>query len=168
MIDREGYRPNVGIILFNSRGKLFWARRIREDVWQFPQGGIDADESPEQALYRELAEETGLTPDDVELVGETRDWLRYRLPPHLIRHRLKPLCIGQKQRWFLLKLIADEKRVCLDQSNKPEFDNWRWVDPALPANEVVFFKQAVYRRALKEFLPLIEEQKQNSRVVDAK
>lgn len=155
MIDREGYRHNVGIILVNPRGKLFWARRIGEDSWQFPQGGIRADETPEEALFRELAEEVGLRPEDVEVVGWTQDWLRYRLPKRFVHQRRKPVCIGQKQRWFLLKLISHEERVRLDTSAKPEFDHWCWVDHEAPVNEVVSFKRSVYQRALDELIPLI-------------
>ena len=156
LIDKEGYRANVGIILCNDAGELFWARRIGENAWQFPQGGIRPEETPEQALYRELNEEVGLTADDVEVIGHTNSWLRYQIPKRLIRHRRKPVCIGQKQRWYLLRLTCSEQKVCLTNTVEPEFDHWRWIDYWSPAQEVVFFKRNVYRRALEELAPLIE------------
>ena len=155
MIDSEGYRANVGIILSNAEGRLLWARRIRQDAWQFPQGGIRPDETPEQAMYRELGEEIGLEPQHVRVLGSTRGWLRYRLPERYIRHHQKPLCIGQKQVWFLLRLTGEERFVRLDLSDKPEFDNWRWVDYWQPLREVVPFKRKVYRKALNELAPLL-------------
>ncbi|MCG5500848.1 RNA pyrophosphohydrolase [Ectothiorhodospira lacustris] len=155
MIDCDGYRPNVGIILCNRDRRLFWAKRIGQQAWQFPQGGIRRDESPTEAMYRELAEETGLEPADVEVVGYTQDWLRYRLPKHLIRRRPGPLCIGQKQVWFLVRLVGDDGRVRLDAAPHPEFDAWRWVDYWYPMREVVFFKRHVYRQALRELAPLL-------------
>lgn len=158
MIDTEGYRPNVGIILCNQDNELFWARRIGEDAWQFPQGGIRMNESPEEALYRELGEEIGLTENDVELIGVTRNWLRYHLPRGLIRRDQKPVCIGQKQRWFLLRLLSCESQVCLDNGHKPEFDEWCWVDHEHPVHNVVTFKRDVYREALSELIPLLGEQ----------
>lgn len=145
----------MGIILCNGERRLFWAKRIGQQAWQFPQGGIRRDETPEQALYRELEEETGLRTHHVEVVGSTREWLRYRLPKHLIRRRSNPVCIGQKQIWFLLRLVGDESCVRLDAAADPEFDAWRWVDYWQPTREVVFFKRQVYRRALKELAPLI-------------
>ena len=155
MIDSEGYRPNVGIILSNDEGRVLWARRIGQNAWQFPQGGIRCDESPEEALYRELMEEIGLGEDDVEIVGCTRSWLRYRLPKRLIRYHSKPVCIGQKQRWFMLRLTGDEAKVCLDASDTPEFEEWRWVNYWHPLKEIVFFKRRVYEQALRELAPLI-------------
>lgn len=155
MIDEDGYRPNVGIILCNAQHRVFWARRIGERAWQFPQGGIQRDETPEQALYRELEEEVGLRPRDVEVMGCTRDWLRYRLPRRYVRHRSKPVCIGQKQVWYLLRMLADENRVRLDRSVEPEFDRWRWVDYWEPVQKVVSFKRSVYARALEELAPLV-------------
>ncbi len=155
MIDSKGYRPNVGIILSNHEGRVFWARRAGQDAWQFPQGGIHDDESPRQAMYRELAEETGLQPGHVDLVGETRHWLRYRLPERFIRRREDegPVCIGQKQRWFLLRLTGGEDCVDLNHSGHPEFDAWCWVNYWHPPKDVVFFKRRVYRQALRELAP---------------
>lgn len=153
MIDSQGYRANVGIILINAEGRVFWARRTGEQAWQFPQGGIRAEESPLQAMYRELAEETGLKPEHVELVGQTRRWLRYRLPDRFIRRRTRPVCIGQKQRWFILRLTGGEDCVDLAGSGYPEFDNWCWVDYWRPPEDVIFFKRQVYRQALRELAP---------------
>jgi putative (di)nucleoside polyphosphate hydrolase len=155
VIDPDGFRPNVGIILSNRDGRLLWARRAGQDAWQFPQGGMRSDETPAEAMYRELGEEIGLGPDDVELIGATRGWLRYRLPRQYIRHSSRPLCIGQKQVWFLLRILCADRAVCLDRCEQPEFDRWRWVDYWHPLSEVVAFKRKVYRQALKELAPLL-------------
>jgi putative (di)nucleoside polyphosphate hydrolase len=155
VIDPDGFRPNVGIILSNRAGQLLWARRAGQDAWQFPQGGMRSDETPAEAMYRELREEVGLQPEDVELIGATRGWLRYRLPRQYIRHSSRPLCIGQKQVWFLLRFLCTDKSVCLNRSTRPEFDCWRWVDYWHPLNEVVAFKRKVYRKALSELAPLL-------------
>lgn len=161
MIDTEGYRANVGIILTREDGRVLWARRIGQNAWQFPQGGIQPSETPEEALYRELNEEVGLFPGHVEIMGCTRDWLRYRLPKKLIRHESEPLCIGQKQMWFMLRLTGEETDLRLNACDKPEFDTWRWVDYWLPIREVVSFKRKVYQQALEELRPLLfpEEEK---------
>lgn len=153
MIDSEGYRHNVGIVLANGHGQVLWARRVGQDAWQFPQGGVIQDESPEQAMYRELREEIGLTEADVQIVGSTTEWLKYRLPRRYLRHRSKPLCIGQKQKWFLLLLTGAESNVSFDYGDPPEFDDWRWVSYWFPLRQVVPFKRDVYRRALKELAP---------------
>jgi putative (di)nucleoside polyphosphate hydrolase len=151
VIDSDGFRPNVGILVANKHGEVLWARRVGgRDAWQFPQGGINKGESPEQALFRELEEEVGLTADDVEILGRTRGWLRYRLPKQFIRVGQKPLCIGQKQKWFLLRILSDDNAVRLDLNKKPEFDHWQWVSYWYPLNEVVSFKREVYRKAMKE------------------
>ena len=155
MIDIEGYRANVGIILANVDGGLFWAKRIGEDAWQFPQGGIRESESAEQAVFRELQEEVGVTKESVEVIGSTQDWLRYDIPEHLIRRHQTPCCIGQKQRWFLLRFTGDESDVCLNRCEKPEFDQWRWIDQIEPPRSVISFKRDVYAEALKELLPLL-------------
>ena len=150
MIDSQGFRANVGIILCNQEGKLLWARRYGQSSWQFPQGGIKRHESAEQALFRELHEEVGLLPEHVEIVASTRGWLRYRLPRRYIRFQNRPVCIGQKQRWFLLRLLAEDQAVRLDVSDKPEFEEWRWVSYWHPLEEIVFFKRRVYEKALRE------------------
>ena len=152
MVDADGYRPNVGIVLSNDRGQVLWARRIGgQDHWQFPQGGINARESVEDALYRELHEEVGLEPGSVEILARTNGWLRYRLPKKMIRPTKGKVCIGQKQKWFLLKLNSDDQAVCLDKSPKPEFDRWEWVSYWYPRDQIVEFKRQVYQRMLKEF-----------------
>ena len=155
MIDAEGFRPNVGIIITNAQGQLLWARRVGgQDAWQFPQGGIQNNESAEAALYRELTEEVGLSESDVDILACTRGWLRYRLPKQFMRHQSSPLCVGQKQKWFLLRFTANDEQVCLTQhSGKAEFDHWRWVSYWYPLDQVVAFKRDVYRRALKELAP---------------
>ncbi|MBN7797050.1 RNA pyrophosphohydrolase [Parahaliea mediterranea] len=151
MIDSDGFRPNVGIMLADGEGRLLWARRVGgRDAWQFPQGGINPGESAEEALYRELREEVGLDPEAVQILGATRGWLRYRLPKRFIRRGHKPVCIGQKQRWFLLRMLAADEAVRLDLNDKPEFDHWQWVSYWYPLDQVVSFKREVYRRALKE------------------
>ncbi|MCP4210764.1 MAG: RNA pyrophosphohydrolase [Halieaceae bacterium] len=151
MIDLDGFRPNVGIMLANDRGQLLWARRVGgHNAWQFPQGGISAGESPKQALFRELHEEVGLARDAVEILGSTRGWLRYRLPKRFVRDGQKPVCIGQKQKWFLLRMLEDDAAVQLDQNETPEFDHWRWVSYWYPLDQIVPFKREVYRRAMKD------------------
>jgi putative (di)nucleoside polyphosphate hydrolase len=155
MIDAEGYRPNVGIILANPAGQVLWAKRIRQNAWQFPQGGINPGESAEQALYRELYEELGLEGADVQMLGGTGDWLRYRLPRRYMRRGAMPLCIGQKQKWFALRLLSPDHSVRFDRCTRPEFEGWRWVDARQPAQEVVAFKREVYRLALQQLEQLI-------------
>jgi putative (di)nucleoside polyphosphate hydrolase len=150
VIDRAGYRLNVGIILVNESGRLFWGKRQGHDAWQFPQGGLMANESATVAMYRELFEEIGLNKEDVKILGATKNWLKYKLPPQYIRHGKEPVVIGQKQKWFLLKLVSSEQKIRLDLSDTPEFDSWRWIDYDEPPKQVIFFKQQVYAQALKE------------------
>ncbi len=149
-IDAQGFRANVGIVLIRDGGEVFLGGRSDGRGWQFPQGGVQRAESPEQALYRELREEVGLEPDDVEVIATTRNWLRYRLPRRYVRRRSSPLCIGQKQRWFLLRMLGGEDRLRFDLTTQPEFDSWRWVDYWSPVREVIYFKRNVYARALEE------------------
>ncbi len=155
MIDEQGYRPNVGIILTNTVGQVFWAKRIGQEAWQFPQGGINENEKAEEALFRELYEEVGLLPTEVKILAESRYWLSYRLPRRLIRSQARPVCIGQKQKWFLLTLVSPETQIKLNATIKPEFDGWAWVSYWYPLHQVIAFKREVYRKALKEFRPYL-------------
>lgn len=155
MIDENGYRLNVGIIICNQDNRLFWGRRIGQNSWQFPQGGISEYENTRQTLLRELKEETGLGSNDVEIIAELSRWISYDLPENLVRRYKKPLCIGQKQKWYLLRLIGSEEHICLNRCERPEFDSWKWVDYWHPLKEVIYFKHEVYRQALTEFAPYL-------------
>ena len=150
MIDQEGYRPNVGIVILNDNNKVLWAKRAAEDAWQFPQGGINEGESLEEAMYRELMEEVGLSPNHVEIIGQTKDWLRYDVPRQWVRRDGYVRYRGQKQIWFLLKFIGKDSDILLTNSQNPEFDSWRWDDFWSPLQQVVDFKREVYEKALNE------------------
>lgn len=165
MIDRDGYRPNVGIILCNARNQVFWGKRIREHSWQFPQGGIKYGESPEQAMYRELMEEVGLRPEHVKILGRTRDWLRYDVPTNWIKREWRGSYKGQKQIWFLLRLVGRDSDVSLRASTHPEFDAWRWSDYWVAMDSVIEFKRDVYRLALKELSSHLADRRR-SRLVE--
>jgi putative (di)nucleoside polyphosphate hydrolase len=155
MLDREGYRPNVGIVLLNSRNEVFWGKRVGQHSWQFPQGGIQHGESPEQAMYRELQEEVGLLPEHVQIIGRTRDWLRYDVPEEYLRRQNstrvhRAAYRGQKQIWFLLRLVGLDSDIQLRASEHPEFDAWRWVPFWIQLDAVIGFKREVYQLALSE------------------
>lgn len=152
----DGYRPNVGIVIMNNDDKVFWARRVSGDGWQFPQGGIDAGEKIEDAMYRELEEETGFLATDVELLARTASWLRYDLPARFLNGNrvpessLKSRFKGQKQVWFLLRLLNDNVEPNFELNDSPEFDDWRWISYWKAADKVVNFKRDVYLQALQE------------------
>ena len=159
MLDRDGFRPNVGIILLNQKSQVFWGKRIRTHSWQFPQGGIDRGENPEQAMFRELHEEVGLHPHHVQVLARTRDWLRYEVPDRYIRRDARGHYKGQKQIWFLLQLIGHDWDLNLRATDHPEFDAWRWNDYWVPLDVVVEFKRGVYEMALNElarYVPRID------------
>ncbi|QIL43110.1 RNA pyrophosphohydrolase [Acidovorax sp. HDW3] len=163
MLDRDGFRPNVGIILLNHKNQVFWGKRIRTHSWQFPQGGIDRGETPEQAMFRELHEEVGLQPQHVRLVARTRDWLRYEVPDRYIRRDARGHYRGQKQIWFLLQLTGHDWDLNLRATDHPEFDAWRWNDYWVPLDVVVEFKRGVYEMALTELARFVPRQDQRTR-----
>lgn len=150
MIDKEGYRENVGIVICNDQRKVLWARRTGEEAWQFPQGGINKEESAEEAMYRELKEEVGLDPHNVEILARTKGWLKYDVPKSWIRRDCRDRYRGQKQIWFLLRFTGKDSDVFLKNTEKPEFDDWRWNSFWAPVDQIVDFKKAVYEQALKE------------------
>ena len=166
MIDEDGYRLNVGIILANKQKKLFWGKRVGQDAWQFPQGGLNEPEEVEQTLFRELKEEIGLDEQDVSILACSKNWLKYKLPKRLVRLDSTPICVGQKQMWFLLMLESDEIQIKLDHSIKPEFDDWRWVSFWYPLYQVVAFKREVYRQTLLEFYPILAEKRKKVFMLD--
>jgi putative (di)nucleoside polyphosphate hydrolase len=152
-IDADGFRSNVGIVLMRG-DEVFLGRRTGGRGWQFPQGGMRVGETLEQTLYRELDEEIGLGANAVEIIGQTSRWLRYRLPRRYLRRHQQPLCIGQKQRWFLLRLTQADAQFAFDHTAEPEFDAGRWAPFWDPVKEVIYFKRPVYARALAELAPL--------------
>ena len=157
MIDSEGYRANIGIVITNEKKQILLAKRYKQDAWQLPQGGIDKGETELEALYRELEEEVGLAPKQVSLLAKTPKWLRYELPMEHIRRKQKPTCIGQKQVWYLLKLVSNDSDISLSLHNKVEFDDWKWVDYWSPVDEVINFKKEVYEDMLKALAPVLFE-----------
>lgn len=150
MVDREGYRPNVGIVLVNGRNEVFLGQRVRDHRWQFPQGGIDYGETPLQAMYRELHEEVGLLPEHVRVMGRTRNWLRYDVPEQYLRPGSGGNFRGQKQIWFLLRMIGQDRDICLHATNHAEFDGWSWRRYWASMECAIEFKRDVYRMALGE------------------
>ena len=141
-------RSGVGIIVLNKRNKIFVAKRIDnpKNFWQMPQGGIDEGEDYLSAAYRELEEETSIT--KVELVKELDGFITYLLPDHLLGIIWKGKYKGQKQKWFIMKFIGEDKEINI-QTKKPEFLEWKWIELETLTEIVVDFKLHVYKE-LKE------------------
>ena len=155
MIDEDGYRLNVGIVLKNAEGLVFWGKRKGEDSWQFPQGGIYEAEEVEVAMYRELNEELGLLPQHVRIIGRTKDWLYYDVPSAHYYRTSGKLYRGQRQIWYLLEFVGKDNDIDVTYHKEQEFDAWRWIDFWQPKDLVIDFKKNVYQKALDELYKLI-------------
>jgi putative (di)nucleoside polyphosphate hydrolase len=157
MTKELGYRLNVGLIVVNDIGKLLLCKRKDSENWQFPQGGIDLGEKPEAAALRELYEEVGIDRSDVREIASSEGWYKYDLPEASIqKYFFKNKFKGQKQKWFMFKLLND---VSIDFTNdaNPEFDDYKWASYWHPLHAIVDFKKDVYRSVLKEFcMPYME------------
>ena len=148
MIDEDGFRLNVGIILANRNQKVFFAKRINHNVWQFPQVGLKKKESHVNGMFRELREEIGLNKEDVIIIGKTKKWLSYEIPKNYIKGSSNYK--GQKQIWFLLKFIKEDSVINLNTTTKPEFDKWRWIKYEDAIKKTIKFKSFVYKKAYSE------------------
>ncbi|CDO59456.1 Adenosine (5')-pentaphospho-(5'')-adenosine pyrophosphohydrolase [Candidatus Phaeomarinobacter ectocarpi] len=154
------YRPCVGIMLLNASNKVWIGRRamkrsVQQDEpgsWQMPQGGIDEGEDPLPAALRELEEETGIS--DVEVIGQTENWLTYDLPEHLVGKALKGKYCGQKQKWFAMRYLGNDSAIDLSKAEDDEFDDWRWEDAAQLPGLIVEFKRPVYEQVVEHFAHL--------------
>lgn len=146
------YRPCVGLMLMNAQGKIFVGQRNdrHKDAWQMPQGGVDKGEDPRDAALRELWEETGVTPDLVEIVAETDGWLPYDLPHDIVPKIWKGRYRGQEQKWFLLRFSGHDDQIDIETEH-PEFTCWKWQDPDNLIAEIVPFKRDVYAQVVADF-----------------
>jgi putative (di)nucleoside polyphosphate hydrolase len=152
----DAYRPAVGIMLLDRANRVFVARRIdmKEEAWQMPQGGIDKGEAPQDAAFRELEEEIGTA--KAEIIAESRDWLRYDLPPDLVGKVWGGRWKGQRQKWFAMRFTGRDEDIDL-KTKHPEFSAWKWADPAHLPQLIVPFKRQLYVEVLQEFAALLGE-----------
>ena len=166
MSEKLGLRKAVGIILARDDGKIWTGKRkigigVRaneKNLWQMPQGGIDSGESPENAAYRELREETGT--NSAEIIFTLDEWLEYNLPPELIGKALGGKFKGQKQKWFLMIFKGEDSDFNLD-GHIAEFDEWTWRDLEEMPDLVVDFKKELYLKLVEKFSPIKDKIKNN-------
>ena len=154
MSGQEEYRSNVAIIIVNQFGKVLWCQRKEHDGWQFPQGGIDKGETPREAVLRETREEVGLDSNDINIVYECEKWFKYDVPKVKKSYYFKRnIFKGQKQKWFLAKLLSDDNKINLRANTPVEFDEWVWANYWYPLHSVIAFKKEIYKKALLTILP---------------
>ncbi len=148
------YRPCVGVMLVNDQGLIFAGQRIdsTSPAWQMPQGGIDDGEKPRRAALRELAEETGITPDLISFVAKTEGWVTYDLPPDLLGKVWGGKYRGQRQKWFLYRYLGRDDQVSITTAH-PEFSTWRWIESDAMIASIVPFKRGVYETVVAAFKP---------------
>ena len=154
-LKNDEYRPNVAIVILNKKGEILWCKRKSKDGWQFPQGGIDKNETPKQAVLRETKEEVGLGSKDIKIICELSEWLKYdvpkdRRPTYFFK---KNKFRGQVQRWFMAELTSHESKIDLGGDKVNEFSDWMWASYWYALSSVVYFKKKVYRQALTGLLP---------------
>lgn len=149
-LEKLPYRLGVGLVLMNNQKKVFVGSRInmRTEAWQFPQGGIDQEEDPEKALYREALEEIGT--DHFEIIGRSSDWLSYDLPSNLVPNLWQGRYRGQKQKWYLAQFLGEEKEIQINTA-EPEFKEWKWIDFEDALLLAAPFKIDLYKQLIKEF-----------------
>ena len=150
------YRKGVGAVLFNSDGMVFVARRIDTpfEAWQLPQGGVDRQEKPRHAVFRELKEEIGT--DKAEVLAKSSRWLSYDLPDDIAKKVWRGKYGGQKQRWFALKFTGNASDIDLAASNHPEFDAWKWISIEDLPDLAIWFKRSLYEDIVSEFRHLTQ------------
>ncbi len=152
MINALPYRPCAGLCIVNDEGLLFTGKRLdfKSDAWQMPQGGIDAGERAQEAALRELTEETGIAPNRVEILAQTRDWLPYELPLELVGKLWGGAYRGQRQKWFCVKFLGSDDEINIVQDHQ-EFSEWKWMNAKDALESIVPFKREIYAQVFDEF-----------------
>jgi len=147
-------RTGVGIIVLNKENKVFVGKRKDNpfDKWQMPQGGVDPNENLLSAMKRELLEETSIK--SIRMIKEFDFWLQYELPKNLIGKIWKGKYRGQKQKWFLVKFLGEEKEININTINA-EFIEWQWIEKEKLPSLIVDFKKDVYKKILLELNKII-------------
>ena len=151
MINLLPYRLGVGLVIINDQLEIFTGRRLdNTKAWQMPQGGIDNNEIPLEAAYREMYEETGIRKSKVTLLKQTKTWYRYDLPQEIQNKFWGGKFRGQSQKWFLFKFIGTEFDINIETKDQ-EFSDWKWSEKTEMLDSIVPFKRSLYQSVLKDF-----------------